>query len=95
MSYVKIEEVLPKELIETIQQYVDGKYIYIPRKEEKRKAWGESTNIKNEIKSRNKEIFNKYKNGTTVEALIIEFYLSKKSIQRIIYQEKKKAEMGK
>lgn len=30
MSYISAEEVLPKELIETIQQYVSGKSIYIP-----------------------------------------------------------------
>ena len=30
MSYIRAEEVLPKELIETIQQYVNGKAIYIP-----------------------------------------------------------------
>ena len=30
MSYISAEDVLPKELIETIQQYVDGKTIYIP-----------------------------------------------------------------
>ncbi len=29
MSYIKAENVLPQELIETIQQYVDGKLIYI------------------------------------------------------------------
>lgn len=29
MSYIRAEEVLPKELIETIQQYVNGKAIYI------------------------------------------------------------------
>ena len=28
MSYVRAEEILPKELIETIQQYVSGKSIY-------------------------------------------------------------------
>ena len=33
MSYIKAENVLPQELIEAIQQYVDGKLIYIPRKE--------------------------------------------------------------
>ena len=27
MSYIRAEEVLPKELIETIQQYVNGKAI--------------------------------------------------------------------
>lgn len=37
MSYIKAENVLPQELIETIQQYVDGKLIYIPCKE--KQAW--------------------------------------------------------
>ena len=32
MSYMKAEEVLPKELIQLIQEYTDGAYIYIPRK---------------------------------------------------------------
>lgn len=35
MSYISAEDVLPKELIETIQQYVSGKSIYIPCKEKK------------------------------------------------------------
>lgn len=35
MSYVSAENVLPKELIETIQQYVSGQSIYIPCKEKK------------------------------------------------------------
>ena len=30
MSYLKAEDILPKELIETIQQYVNGQTIYIP-----------------------------------------------------------------
>ena len=33
MSYVKAEDILPRELIEAIQQYVDGRSIYIPTKE--------------------------------------------------------------
>ena len=40
MSYRKAEEILPRELIEVIQQYVDGENIYIPRKLEHRKGWG-------------------------------------------------------
>lgn len=38
MSYFRAEEILPQELIETIQQYVSGKSIYIPCKE--KKVWG-------------------------------------------------------
>lgn len=32
MSYIKAADVLPQEIIETIQGYIDGEYIYIPRK---------------------------------------------------------------
>lgn len=38
MSYVKAEEILPRELLEAIQQYVNGQVIYIPCKE--KKDWG-------------------------------------------------------
>ena len=31
MSYIKAENVLPQELLEAIQQYVEGKLIYIHR----------------------------------------------------------------
>lgn len=46
MSYKKAADVLPEELIDLIQNYVDGEYLYIPRKEMNRKAWGENTDRK-------------------------------------------------
>lgn len=49
MSYRKAEEILPRELIEVIQQYVDGENIYIPRKLEHRKGWGERTQARQEL----------------------------------------------
>ena len=49
MSYIKAEEILPKELIETIQQYVNGKIIYIPCKE--KKEWGSQTETKQYYKA--------------------------------------------
>ena len=39
MSYRSAEEILPVEILELIQQYVDGENIYIPRKSENRKTW--------------------------------------------------------
>ena len=41
MSYIRADMILPRELIEAIQQYVDGKSIYIPRKE--KREWGSGT----------------------------------------------------
>ena len=61
MSYISAEDVLPKELIETIQQYVSGKSIYIPCKE--KKVWGSQTKTKQYYKIRNQEICIKHKNG--------------------------------
>ncbi|MDU1602573.1 CD3324 family protein [Clostridium sp.] len=89
MKYVKAQDVLPEELIELIQKYIDGNYLYIPRKDDNHKSWGENSGIKNILKIRNKEIYIKYNNGMSVDALSNEYYLSKKSIRRIISYEKK------
>ena len=82
MSYISAEDVLPKELIETIQQYVSGKSIYIPCKE--KKIWGSETKTRQFYVERNQEICTKYKNGVSVKKLAEEYSLSVKSIQRII-----------
>ena len=34
MRYQKANEILPVELVELIQDYIDGEYVYIPRKQE-------------------------------------------------------------
>lgn len=82
MSYISAEEILPKELIEAVQQYVSGKSIYIPCKE--KKVWGSQTKTKQYYKTRNQEICTKYKNGVSVKILATMYSLSEKSIQRII-----------
>ncbi len=84
MGYIKAEKILPIEIIELIQQYVDGQNIYIPRKSENRQVWGASTEIKRELHSRNQQIYADYQSGMTVSELARRYYLSVKSIQRII-----------
>lgn len=64
MSQLREEEILPRELIETIQQYVSGKSIYIPCRE--KKDWGSQTQSRQYYGMRNHEICEKYKNGTSV-----------------------------
>ena len=87
MSYIRAEEVLPKELIETIQQYVNGKAIYIPSI--KKDPWGSHTDTKQFLKERNQQIYEKYLAGASIEKLADNFALSVKSIQRIIREAKK------
>ncbi|MDP4146452.1 MAG: CD3324 family protein [Bacillota bacterium] len=88
MSYVKATDILPQELLEIIQNYVDGEYIYIPRKEGNKKNWGEKTRTREENIIRNKNIYEEYKKGESIKALAEKYYLSEKSIQRIILEAK-------
>ncbi|CUQ31988.1 histidine kinase [Clostridium baratii] len=89
MSYKKAQDVLPEEILKIIQEYIDGEYIYIPRKNENHKSWGEKSGIRDSLKIRNTEIYKKYLNGNSVDELSKEYYLSEKSIRRIIGQEKR------
>ena len=84
MSYIKAEEILPEELIRQIQEYADGVYIYIPRKPGTRHAWGQKTDYKAELTVRNDRIRSDYAAGTSVVALSRKYYLSEKSIRRIL-----------
>ena len=82
MSYIKAEDILPKELIEAIQQYVDGRSIYIPTKE--RQDWGTKTDTRRFLKERNEEIYESYMHGVSLYELAVKYALSVKSIQRIL-----------
>ena len=84
MSYIKAKEILPEELICKIQEYVDGVYIYIPRKPGTRHDWGQETNYKAELRVRNDRIQREYASGISVPALSQRYHLSEKSIRRIL-----------
>lgn len=88
MSYRRAEQILPNEIIELIQNYVDGECIYIPRKENSRKNWGENTSIREELKERNLCIYIDYQMGMKGSEIAKKYFLSVKSIQRIIGQMK-------
>lgn len=89
MKYIKANNVLPEEMIKAIQDYVDGEFLYIPRKDNNHRAWGEKSGAKDMLQSRNKDIFQKYNKGTTVRELSIMYYLSEQSIRRIISEQRK------
>jgi len=89
MRYVNAQDVLPQDVLALIKQYVDGMYIYIPRNEENRKNWGDNTRSKQYTKERNAEIYTRYKDGLHVDELARQYFLSDKSIQRIITQGRK------
>lgn len=58
MSYIKASELLPMELLLQIQEYVDGQCVYIPKIEDNKCQWGSKTTTREELKSRNSQIYN-------------------------------------
>ncbi len=91
MSYQKAEFVLPQELLALVQEYAQGQYLYIPKKADNHKEWGENTDTKRQLRQRNREIYQKFRSGSSAALLAEEYYLSIKSIQRILLKEKKNA----
>lgn len=69
MKYEKAQNILPQDIIKLIQQYMDGGYLYIPRKSESKKSWGENSGIKSSLKKRNNEIYNKYSSIKRIDYL--------------------------
>lgn len=88
MSYKKAKHILPAELLELVQKYVDGECIYIPRKSSNKQEWGSRTSIRKELLLRDMQIYKDYQAGCNSEHLSQKYFLSLKSIQRIIRQEK-------
>lgn len=86
MSYKNIECILPKSLVEEIQKYVDGQLIYIPKCGQKRRAWGTRNKTRQVLDARNRQIYEAYQEGGSMEALAKAYFLSEKSIQRIVYE---------
>jgi len=84
VRYIKAEDILPEEVVELIQQYVDGETIYIPRKAENRLTWGCRTGYKAELRQRNERIHQEHASGATIQILSKRYHLSEKSIRRIL-----------
>ncbi|AJD27006.1 CD3324 family protein [Clostridium botulinum] len=84
MGYKQANKIFPVDLLNEIQNYVDGQYVYIPRKDGNQRMWGEVNRSKEIISKRNIEIFKKYNNGISVKELASIYYLSPKTIYKII-----------
>ena len=88
MGYKKAEDILPAELIEVLQEYAEGQTVYIPKKEAKA-GWGTLSGTRSKLLIRNEKIYAEYLSGVKVSELAEKYYLTDKSIQRIIREVKK------
>lgn len=86
MRYLKAEDVLPAQLLAEVQKYADGVYLYIPRRPDHRKSWGNSTHYREELQKRNESIRYLSRVGLDQQELAERFHLSVKTIQRVLRQ---------
>ena len=92
MRYTNATQILPPELLAQIQEYADGIFLYIPRKEANKRPWGSLTSTRQELVMRNRNIFHQHQTGITVAALAEQYFLSQKTIHRIIKNQREYAQ---
>ncbi len=90
MRYARARDILPAELLDRLQDYVDGAYLYVPKREGNKLAWGERTHSKQETAARNAAIFREFSAGAEVSRLAEEYFLTEKTIRRILLEERRK-----
>lgn len=86
MKYIKADSVLPIALVEELQSYIQGGYVYVPSRKDSKKKWGELSGCRYEIEQRNRKIRKDYQQGKSVDELADIYYLSVHSIRKIIYE---------
>ena len=91
MKYQNARDVLPDELLTSVQEYFQGGYLYVPRKAENRPEQFR-TAYKTELLKRDHHIFLKHLEGWSNGQLGEFYHLSAPSIRRILLREKRKAE---
>ncbi|HHY81370.1 MAG TPA: hypothetical protein GX505_01665 [Clostridiales bacterium] len=84
MGYKNGKDVLPIELLQELQKYIQGELIYIPKEDSVRAGWGENNGTRQQIRKRNQEIYRLYTKGMRIRELVSRFHLSEDSIRKII-----------
>lgn len=85
MKYRNAKRILPKELMDEVQQYIQGEYLYIPKAEGTRKKWGDKSGYRRSLSVRNDCIRKEYEHGATIIELAENYYLSENTIKKIVY----------
>lgn len=84
MGYRRADEILPDDILKMLQKYVSGESIYVPKDTDTRQKWGANTGTRERLYLRNKQILIEYQQGITTKELAQRYYLTEKSVQRIL-----------
>ena len=88
MPYTNAEEVLPPDLLNEVQKYVQGEQIYVPRSGDTRLGWGVKNGTRHMLEKRNSRIKELKHSGWSILNLADEFNLSPDSIRKILYSKR-------
>ena len=91
MKYKNIRDILPPELVEEIQKYIQGESVYIPKKD--KKIHKTPTEYKIELEKRNARIYKMHLEGMSNSKLAQNFSLAQSSIRRILIEQRKRFEI--
>lgn len=84
MKYINANKILPDSLVDELQKYTQGSYLYIPVKDGERKDWGELSGCRQAIAERNEQIIARRQSGASVKELSEHYYLSPNAIRKIL-----------
>lgn len=86
MKYRNANSILPGELVEILQKYVQGEYIYVPIKD--KFMAGCKTSYQDELEKRDAHIYTNHLEGFSNQQLAKSYHLSESSIRRIIIKQR-------
>lgn len=89
MKYKSAKEILPKELMDEVQKYIQGECLYIPKAEGSRTKWGDNSGYRRNLSIRNDQIRKEYKTGAKIGELADAYFLSENTIKKIVYVKNK------
>lgn len=84
MGYKRADEILPEDILKALQLYVSGEAIYVPKATEVKRRWGTCTGTRERLHQRNQEMYAEHEGGMSVKELAQRYYLTEKSVQRIL-----------
>lgn len=84
VSYTNADRILPRELLDAIQQYADGVYLYIPRKAEPETGLGRGHGLPQGAARPEQGAVRETSRRRSVHKLAEEYYLSAKTIYKIL-----------
>ncbi len=85
MSYANADRLLPPDLLQEVQKYIQGSLIYIPKPPENHVAWGVKSGSRADLDQRNERIRQEKAQGRRIDELADQYSLSPEGIRKILY----------